>query len=93
MQRTRYPVPRTFAPSISEYLERKCGVRIGSVSETEDVGNRGVGNLRRIGLAGLGPASQYLPPPTSVDSLLIATTNISMPPYEVTSTGVVGVLA
>jgi hypothetical protein len=44
------------------------------------VGNRGVGNLRLIGLVGLGPASRvfifHL-----LDSLLTATTNISICPH------------
>ncbi len=44
------------------------------------VGNRGVGNLRLIGLVGLGPASRVFTFHL-LDSLLTATTNISMCPH------------
>ncbi len=57
------------------------GQRISvSIGVTFCVGNRGVGNLRFIGLVGLGPASRvstfHL-----LDSLLTATTKISICPY------------
>ena len=44
------------------------------------VGNRGVGNLRLTGLVGLGPASRVFTFHL-LDSLLTATTNISICPH------------
>ncbi len=50
-----------------------------ALSHLVHVGNKGVGNLRLIGLVGLGPATRvstfHL-----IDSLLTATTNISICP-------------
>jgi len=47
---------------------------------SHSVGNRGVGNLRLIGLVGLGPASRVFTFHL-LDSLLTATTRMSICPH------------
>ncbi len=51
-------------------------------------GNKGVGNLRLIGLVGLGPASRVFT--FHLDSLLTATTNISICPHMTSYSNMAG---
>jgi len=53
---------------------------VSGIRHVRPVGNRGVGNLRLIGLVGLEPASRVFTFHL-LDSLLTATTNISICPH------------
>jgi hypothetical protein len=75
------PAPKLIelvASSLSDVLNmlQRRGDLLGEVF----VGNRGVGNLRFIGLVGLGPASRVFTFHL-LDSLLTATTKISICPH------------
>jgi len=70
---------------VDEYLmfDWQCSLMLSRFSTLEfSVGNRGDGNLRLIGLIGLGPASRVFTC-SLLDRLLSSNNkNIKMPPYD-----------